>query len=1058
MVAPYSIRAGLQDGGAADPKFNQKVFFMWKIAKKMFRRGGLYLMVACLLEGVSALPSRAQEGSCKGIVTDASGPLVGATAVVVGTQRGATTGVDGTFTLNGLRPGDVIQVSYVGYDPQEVVWQGQTELKILLQEASTRMNAVVVTAMGIQRQSKTLTYSAETVGGGDVADIKSINMINSLQGKSAGLQITPNSTGAGGSSKILFRGSKSISGSNQPLVVVDGVPLMMNTSSDQIGSSIGNGSRDGGDAMSTINPDDIASISLLKGASAAALYGAVAANGAIMITTKSATAGRISVSVSSNTTVETPLSLPEFQNTYGAVDNTYSWGGRLDSRAKNYAKEFFRTGWTTNNSVSINGGAENLRAYFSYANISSNGIVPENDYAQHTLNSKVGFDLFGDHVKVDFSAKYVNQHVANQPTAGWLVNPLTGAYLFPRGDRWEYYRDNFEIYDPNLNTYVHNWVNTSLEQFDNPYWMLNRQKPISDRNRYEFGGSVRYDIVEGLSVTGRMRYERADDNFKHNFYASSTANRYPMGRMKDNRYFSEQLYADALVQYNHVWGDYSLNATAGASMTRTQSNDLELWAEGTKFSVTDGKPNGNVMYPNLFIPKNFYANMVDTDLKRKRLNSVFATATFGFREGLFIDVTARNDWSSALAFTKSYSFFYPSFGASLLLDRFVNMGRNVDLFKFRASYSIVGNDVPAYMTNPLYTLGSQGAIVPPERAPFRTLEPEKTHSFEAGFDGEFFAHRLHVAATYYKTNTRNQFFAITTPWGSGYREQYVNAGNVQNQGFELSLGWYQDFGNEFSWSTDLNLAYNDNRIISLVEGLQDGLSLQNFGSAQIILREGGHFGDLYVRHALRNADGSLQLRDITDDSGNVLYSVPKLSGEGLTDLKYVGDMNSKVNMGWSNTFRYKDFSLGFLIDARFGGKVVSMTEAALDAWGVSKRSGEARDRGYVLRDGVRFTNVEAYYKEMGALNYNAQYNSEDYVYDATNVRMREISVGYTFRNLFGNSKNLTLSVIGRNLFFFYKDAPMDPDVSMGTGNGVQGFDIFNLPSTRSFGLNVKLNF
>lgn len=731
---------------AADPMFNLKVVSMWKFAKKMLR-GGCLFAAACLLEGALALPSRAQEGSCKGVVTDASGPLVGATAVVVGTQRGATTNVDGEFFLDGLRPGDVIQVSYVGYDPQSVTWQGQTEVRVRLEEASTRMNAVVVTAMGIKRQSKTLTYAAETVGGEDVADIKSINMINSLQGKSAGLQITPNSTGAGGSSKILFRGNKSISGSNQPLVVVDGVPLMMNTSTDQVKSNYG-GERDGGDALSTINPDDIASISLLKGASAAALYGAVAANGAIMITTKSATAGRISVSVSSNTTVETPLSLPEFQTAYGSADNTYSWGARLDGRAKNYAEEFFRTGWTTNNSVSINGGAENLRAYFSYGNITSEGITPENDYAQHTLNSKVGFDLFGDHVKVDFSAKYVNQHVSNQPAAGWLVNPLTGAYLFPRGGDWNYYRDNYEIYDPNLNANVHNWVNTSLEQFDNPYWILNRQKPISERNRYEFGGQVRYDIIEGLSVTGRMRYERADDNFKHNYYASSTANRYPMGRMKDNRYFSEQLYADALVQYNHVWGDCSLQATAGASMTRTQSNDVELWAEGTKFSMTDGKPNGNVMYPNLFIPENYYANMASQGLTRKRLNSLFATATFGFREGLFLDVTARNDWSSALAYTRSYSFFYPSFGASLLLDRFVDMGEQVDLFKFRASYSIVGNDVPAYMTNPLYTLGAQGAITPPERAPFRVLEPEKTHSFEAGFDGEFFQHRLHVTATY----------------------------------------------------------------------------------------------------------------------------------------------------------------------------------------------------------------------------------------------------------------------------------------------------------------------
>lgn len=431
-------------------------------------------MAICTIESAAALQANAQEagkGTLEGVVTDASGPLLGATVIVKNTTRGTTTDVDGKFRLDDLKNGDVLQVTYVGYDPYEVVFAGQTFLEIKLQETANQLNAVVVTAMGIERQSKTLTYAAETVGGSEVADIKSINMINSLQGKSAGLQITPNSTGAGGSSKILFRGNKSISGSNQPLVVVDGIPLMMNTTSDQVKSNYG-GERDGGDAMSTINPDDIASISLLKGASAAALYGAVAANGAIMITTKSASAGRISVSVSSNTTVETPISLPEFQNTYGSSDKTYSWGPKLSSKAPNYAKDFYQTGWTTNNSVSINGGAENLRAYFSYGNVSSGGIVPENEYAQHTLNSKVGFDLFNDHVKVDFSAKYVNQHVANQPAAGFLYNPLTGAYLFPRGEDWDYYKNNFEVYDATLNANIHNWVNTSLEQFDNPYWIL----------------------------------------------------------------------------------------------------------------------------------------------------------------------------------------------------------------------------------------------------------------------------------------------------------------------------------------------------------------------------------------------------------------------------------------------------------------------------------------------------------------------------------------------------------------------------------------------------------
>ncbi|WP_444118376.1 SusC/RagA family TonB-linked outer membrane protein [Alistipes finegoldii] len=985
----------------------------------------------------------------EGLIKDDSGPLLGATVIVKNTTRGTTTDMDGKFRLEGLQPGDVLQVTYVGYDPYEVTYTGQTTLDILMTTTANQLNAVVVTAMGIERQSKTLSYAAETVGGDDVADIKSVNMINALQGKAAGLQITPNSTGAGGSSKILFRGNKSINGSNQPLVVVDGVPLMMNITSDQVDSNWG-AQRDGGDAMSTINPDDIASISLLKGASAAALYGAVAANGAIMITTKSAMAGRLAVNVSSNTTIDTPLSLPEFQNTYGA-NGQYSWGDKLASKAPDYAEKFFRTGWTTNNSISINGGAEDLRAYFSYGNVTSGGITPENDYSQHTLNAKVGFDLFNDHIKVDFNAKYVNQHISNQPAGGFVFNPLVGTYTFPRGGDWNGYKSNFETYNGELNANVQNWVTTTDETNSNPYWLLNRERPVVERNRYEFGGSIKYQIIDGLSLTGRMRYERADEHYVRNHYASSYGNKYTYGKMDDNRYFSEQLYADLLAQYNHTWDDFSLNATLGTSMMQTRSNNVSLLYEQSKF-VAPG--NGGAYYPNIFNPSNFYKNGTTMGLERKRLNSVFGAVTFGFKEALFLDVTARNDWSSALAYTDGYSFFYPSVGASLLLNRFVDMGRNIDLFKFRGSYSIVGNDVPVYKTNPRYTYGDQGAINPPKSVPFRTLKPEKTHSFEVGFDGEFFQHRLHVNATYYKTNTKNQYFEVTLPWESGYKSQFVNAGNVQNQGFELTAGWFQDFGNEFTWSTDLNLSYNDNKIIELFDGIQDGVTVSNLGGAKVILYEGGQYGDLYVRTLKRDESGKL----VTETPEGADYQIPVNGGEQNSDLKYMGNMNSKWNMGWNNTFRYKDLTLSMLIDFRIGGKVVSMTEATLDGYGVSERTGRARDRGYVMREGIKFSNVKAYYDVVGATSFNSVYNVEDYVYDATNVRMREISLGYTFRNLFGQSKNLTLAFIARNLFFFYKDAPMDPDVSMGTGNGLQGFDVFNLPTTRSFGLNVKLNF
>lgn len=993
----------------------------------------------------------AQTHTVSGLVKDKEmgEPLVGVSVSVKGTKNATMTDLNGNYTIQ-TSAKDVLEFKYVGMKNAEETVGNRKIINVSLSPNAESLGEVVVTAMGIKRQSETLTYSAQTVGGKDVNDIKSINMINSLQGKSAGLQITPNSTGAGGSSKILFRGNKSISGSNQPLIVIDGVPTMTNTANSQVSSDWG-GERDAGDVMSTINPDDIASITLLKGAAASALYGAVAANGAIMITTKQGMAGKVNVNVSSNTTMEMPMILPKFQDTYGAgADGTFSWGNKLASASKNYAKEFFRTGFTTNNSVSLAGGSENFKAYFSYGNVFSHGMTPENTYRSHNLNSKVDFKVL-DHVYVDFSAKYSNQYSKNQAAAGYLFNPLTGAYLAPRGIDWNYYKDNYEVYDPARGCNVQNWTNTELQQYGNPYWMLHRQTPISNRNRYEFGGSIKWDITPDVNIQGRMRYERGEEQYTHNLYASSVGNYYPMGRMKNNRYFSDQLYGDVLVNYNHTWGDWALTATAGSSFTKTKTAHVDLVGEGNKFkSPGDGT---NIYYPNIFTPNNYYENMSklgkgDAMETEKRLNAVFATAQVGFKEAVFLDLSARNDWSSALAFTESCSFFYPSVGASVLLNKLVPMGEQVNLFKFRGSYSIVGNDVPIYMSNQRYTLEKSGSISAPDKAPFRTLKPEKTHSLEFGFDGTFFNNRLDFSFTYYKTNTKNQFFSVSAPYESGLRNRYVNAGNVQNQGFEASIGWHQQFNPDFSWSTNFNISYNENKIKELVKGLENGLTLIAWQGAKVVLKEGGSYGDLYVRQIKRDEAG----KPVKNADGK-----PVLMGDNIDEMKYAGNMNAKVNFGWTNTFHYKDFTLSFLIDGKFGGRVLSATEATLDGWGVSERTGNARNAGKVVVDGVEF-DPQLWYTETGSSNFNNSYANEFYVYKGTNVRMREMSLGYTFRNLFGNGKNLTAALIARNLFFFYKDAPCDPDVSMGTGNGVQGVDIFNLPSSRSLGLNLKLNF
>ena len=639
-------------------------------------------LICCMAACWTSIASAQEPVSVSGQVKDTNGnPIIGATVVVERTGAGTTSGVDGAFTIS-VHPGDELTVSFIGYTTRKIpVTQAVSNLEVVLEEDALKVEDVVVIGYGTV-QKKDLTGSIESISGDKITDAMTVNPTEALNGRVSGVLVTKTSNRPGTDMSIQIRGLNSFNYSNEPLYVIDGVPTTS--------------------GLRHINPEDIESMSVLTGAAAAALYGSEAANGAIMITTKKGEAGALKVTLSSNTEFLDPFVQPEFQNRYGtglngqrSGSNIYSWGERLNaaSRYGYTPDDFFETGHVYTNAFTLSGGTDRNQTYFSAAAVNSDGIIPNNEYDRYNFTFRNTSYFLNDKLRLDASASYIYQQDQNMTNQGVYSNPLVPAYLFPRGGDWNYYRDNYEIYDPNLNANVHNWVNTSLEQFDNPYWILNRQKPISERNRYEFGGQVRYDIIEGLSVTGRMRYERADDNFKHNYYASSTANRYPMGRMKDNRYFSDQLYGDVLVNYNHTWGDWALTATAGSSFTKTKTSHVDLWGEGNKYK---GPGDGNIYYPNIFTPNNYYGNMSTTDAlnTEKRLNAVFATAQVGFKEAVFLDLSARNDWSSALAFTNGCSFFYPSVGASVLLNKLMPMGEQVNLFKLRGSYSIVGNDVP----------------------------------------------------------------------------------------------------------------------------------------------------------------------------------------------------------------------------------------------------------------------------------------------------------------------------------------------------------------------------
>lgn len=962
-----------------------------------------------------------------GTIVDAQGEaMIGVSVVVKGMNTGGITDLEGYFSVLAAK-GDILEVSYVGYFTQQIKVVDNKPLHLVLKEDTKVLDEVVVTAMGIERKSTSLTYSTDLVNGNELTRSKETNLINSLQGKSAGLVITPNATGAGGSSKILLRGNTSIMGNNQPLIVVDGVPLQ-NHQTSQINSTYG-GQRDGGDAISNINPDDVESISVLKGASAAALYGSMAANGVIMITTKKGLEGKIKVDVSSNTSFETPLITPKFQNQYGAKQvgassqlESMSWGDKISSAAgKNNVSDFFRTGSSYNNSVAVSGGSANSQTYFSYANTAAFGMMPSNDFMRHNITFKQNFSLFEKKVNLGFTANYINQTVDNKPSSGRLNNPLTGLYLLPRNDAITNYEE-FEINEKQ------NWPYLA-ENEQNPYWILNRMPQIEKRNRTILSGNASWDILDCLKVSGRLSFDRTNDDFERKIYASSY--NITSGRLSSGSSANQQIYADFMASFNKDFNGLNVNVVGGTSYHDVDNSSASIYAGDEQ----------DPYFTNWFVPGNAKLNPSGAGWSTKRKISVFGSVQLGLYEMANIDITARNDWSSTLVNTNNSSYFYPSFGLNLLLNKMFKLPEVFNLAKLRASYSIVGNDIPDQIASPSkYTrlvMSSGGSLTLPEYAPFRELKPEKTHSLEMGIELAMFDNRLNFDFTYYKTNTKNQLFQVSAPWASGYRYRYINAGNLQNAGFETSASWMQEFNKDWTWITRFNLSYNENKIKELVKGLEDQ-KLSEAEGFYMYLKEGGSYGDIYVADVLLDKD---------QESGKDIVK------KGVTADKYVGNLESKVHAGWANTINYKDFSLYFLIDSKFGGKVISITQGFLDSYGVSEASADARNNGGVSFQGKNI-DPEQYYKTVG----QGPFAGSDYVYSATNVRLRELSLGYTFRGLFGVSKNLSVSLVGRNLFFFYKDAPIDPDISTSTANGWQGIECFALPTSRSYGLNLKLTF
>lgn len=987
------------------------------------------------------------------VVDESNEPLIGVNIKVEGSSEGAITDMDGNFSITAPQ-GSILSFTYVGYAPQTVRITEKNVYTVKLMSDTRQLNEVVVTALGIKREQKALSYNVQQVKADAISGIKDANFINSLNGKVAGVNINSSSSGVGGASKVVMRGTKSIEQSSNALYVIDGIPMF------NFGGGGGTefDSRGKTESIADLNPDDIESISVLTGAAAAALYGSNAANGAIVITTKRGEVGKLQVSVNSNTEFSKPFALPEFQNRYGTGTRgktggttTLSWGPLLNNAARTgfEPKEFFDTGLIFTNSVTLSTGTDKNQTFFSAASVNSQGIVPNNRYNRFNFTFRNTTNFLNDRMKLDVGASYIIQNDRNMTNQGVYSNPIVPVYLFPRSDDFSLIKV-FERWDPARKINTMFWPQGEGDlRMQNPYWIAYRNLRLNQKKRYMLSAQLSYDITDWLNIAGRVRVDNSHTKYEQKLYASSNATiteESTQGHYTIAKPDETQTYADVLANINKRFGDYSLVANVGASIVNNKYEELSYRGPIREKGI-----------PNVF-------NVFDLDNAKKKARqdewqeqtqSVFASVEVGWKSMLYLTLTGRNDWASQLANSSTSSFFYPSVGLSGIISEMVQMPSFIDYMKVRGSFSSVGMPYPRNLTSPTYEYNeTTQSWKPKTHYPIGDLKPERTNSWELGLDMRLFKD-FNLGLSWYLANTFNQTFDPQISVSSGYTTIYLQTGYVRNTGLELSLGYGHTWNNNFRWESNFTLSHNKNKIKELVRNYvhpetgelinKDRLDVGGLGKARFILKEGGTLGDLYTQSDLKRDDNGMI--DI-DPTGAVNIE------NNLPDIK-LGSVFPKANLAWNNRFSWKGISLNALFTARIGGIVYSATEAAMDQYGVSERSALARDNGGVLVNGRTLVDAENYFTKIGSESGLPQY----YTYSATNVRLQEASIGYTIpRKWLGNVCDIQVSVIGRNLWMIYNKAPFDPESVATTDNYYQGIDYFMLPSTRNIGFNVKINF
>jgi len=979
-----------------------------------------------------------------GQVVDAKGePLIGVSILEVGTTNGTITDIDGNFTLS-VNEGATLEISYIGYKTQTLPVRAKLG-QIVMKEDTEVLDEVVVTALGIKRSQKALSYNVQEVKGDALTAVKDANFMNSLAGKVAGVQISSGATGAGGAARVVMRGMKSLTKDNNALYVIDGVPVFNTGSSGGEGQY---GAMGGSDAVADLNPDDIASVSMMTGPSAAALYGSAAANGVVLITTKKGQTEKTNLTVSNSTTFSKAYIMPEMQNRYGTSAGLFSWGAATDRRYD--PSDFFNTGTNIINSIALSTGNAKNQTYLSASTTNSDGILPNNSYNRYNFTARNTTNFLNDRLTLDIGAQYIIQNNKNMVSQGQYYNPLPALYLFPRGDNFDEIR-LYERYDTDYGYMKQYWpYGDGGMSLQNPYWIQNKILRTSEKKRYMLNASLKWKVTDWFNITGRVNLDNSDYRNRSEKSASTLTTFCGVnGGLEDAMRQERSIYADVLGNIDKTFGEFRLNANFGASIYHTSMNQLSI--------------AGDLKIPNFFQMNNinYSANYKpDPQGYDDEIQSVFASAELSWRNQLYLTVTGRNDWDSKLAYSKHPSFFYPSVGLSAVLSDMLELPEVISYAKIRGSYTIVASSFDRFLTNPGYVYNAQTHNWEnPTVYPMDDMKPEKTKSWEIGLNLKFWENRFNLDATYYRSNTLNQTFSVDIPPSSGYNKAIVQAGNVQNQGVELGLGFHDEWAG-FGWSTNATFTLNRNKVIRLASGsvnpvTGEEIQMENMPvgwlgkenvAPRVILTEGGSMTDIYVYNQLtRDNNGNIKV----DQNGN-------LSMTSSSTPTKVGDLDADFNLGWTNHFTYKGIDLGVVLSARVGGLAYSATQGILDYYGVSEASATARDNGGIpVNNGL--VAAQKYYQTIGT---GEGGYGRYYLYSATNVRLQELSLNYTLpKKWFKNVANVTLGVVGRNLWMIYCKAPFDPELSAATAsNYYMNVDYFMQPSLRNIGFNVKVQF